>query len=275
MAYKNLIDLHVHTDNSYDGHHSAVFLCESAAELGLRAVAFTDHVEMDFYRDNKFDISARQAYFETVKARSAFTGKLIVCAGIELGQPTYNLPDSEQLVQLYSYDIILASIHNLRMKNDFWLLPRDKPMPTEEIHKQLRGYFKEMLQLVQWGKFDVMTHMTYPLRYMMTERGLGMVDLTPYKEIMDAILETAAQKNIALEINTASLRTSYGKIVPDESIVQRFKQLGGKRITVGSDAHYAHHLGKDVDSGMDMALRCGFTHVTLFQQREALEIAIE
>jgi len=274
MSYKNLIDLHVHTDNSYDGHHSAVFLCESAVELGLRAVAFTDHADMDFYRENKFDISARQAYFETVKARSAFTGKLIVCAGIELGQPTYNLPDSEELIQLYHYDIILASIHNLRMKNDFWLLPRDKIMPAQEIHKQLSGYFKEMLQLVQWGKFDVMTHMTYPLRYMLTERGMGMVDLTPYREIMDAILETAAQKNIALEINTASLRTSYGKVVPDESIVQRFKQLGGRRITVGSDAHYAHHLGKDVDSGMDMALRCGFTHVTLFQQREALKIEI-
>jgi len=275
MSYKNLLDLHVHTDNSFDGHHSAIFLCETAAEKGLRAVAFTDHVEMDFYRENNFDRTAKQSYCEMVKARSAFTGKLIVGAGLELGQPTYNLPESEQLVQQYSYDIIIGSIHNLRGKQDFYYLGKGIVLPDEEIDAMLREYFSELQALAQWGKFDVLAHLTYPLRYLHNAQGLGKINLAPHSEAIDAVLETAAKKNIALEINTSGLRNSYKQLVPDESIVRRFKQLGGQRITVGSDAHYAHHLGQDIEQGMDMALRCGFTHLTLFQQREAIAIAIE
>ena len=274
MPYKNILDLHVHTDNSFDGHHSAVFLCETAVENGMRAVAFTDHVEMDFFRENHFDRTARQSYFEAVKARSAFTGKLIVCAGLELGQPTYNLPESEDLVQLYSYDVIVASIHNLRRQKDFYFLRREGTLPDDTIDAMLREYFDEMLKLVQWGKFDVLAHLTYPLRYLHNAQGLGHIDLKPYAEVIDAILETAARNRLALEINTAGLRQDYGQLVPDEAMVRRFRQLGGQHVTFGSDAHYAHHLGQDIEHGMDMALRCGFTHVTLFQQREALTVEI-
>lgn len=114
MAWKNLLDLHTHTDNSFDGNHSTTLLCETAVEKGLRAVAFTDHVEMDVYRQQSFDRTAKQSFFEIIKARSAFRGKLIVCAGVELGEPTYNLPEAEALVRQYSYDVIVGSIHNLR-----------------------------------------------------------------------------------------------------------------------------------------------------------------
>jgi len=272
MPYKNLLDFHTHTDNSYDGHHSAIFLCETAVEKGLRAVAFTDHVEMDFYRDNHFDRTAKQSYFETVKARSAFTGKLIVGAGLELGQPMYNLPDSEQLIQLYSYDVIIGSIHNLHGREDFYHLRNKPALPDAKVHAMLQGYFTEVLTMAKWGKFDVLAHLTYPLRYLKSDA--GAIDMQPYSEIIDTILETVAQKNLALEINTAGLRQPYGKPTPDETIVRRFRELGGQRITIGSDAHYAHHLGANVEDGMDIALRAGFTHITLFQQREAIEVEI-
>jgi histidinol-phosphatase (PHP family) len=53
VAFKNIVDLHTHTDNSFDGNHSTMFLCETAFMKGLRAVAFTDHLEMDaFYKDH-------------------------------------------------------------------------------------------------------------------------------------------------------------------------------------------------------------------------------
>jgi len=274
MPYKNRMDFHVHTDNSFDGHHSAILLCETAVEKGLRAVAFTDHVEMDFFRENHFDRTARQSFFEVVKARGAFTGKLIVCAGLELGQPLYNLPESEHLVQLYSYDVIIASIHNLRGKEDFYYLRRAGVQPDDEIHAMLREYFDELLALAQWGKFDVLAHLTYPLRYIYNSQGLGKIDMQPYAAQIDAVLEAAAKNNLALEINTAGLRQDYGRLVPDEAILRRFKELGGQRVTIGSDAHYADHLGLNIDRGMDLARRCGFEHVTLFKQRDAIAVEI-
>jgi histidinol-phosphatase (PHP family) len=272
MGYKNLLDLHTHTDNSFDGRHSAIFLCESAVERGLRAVAFTDHVEMDHFRDQDFDRTAKQSFFETAKACSAFRGQLIVCAGVELGEPTYNLPEAETLVRKYSYDVILGSVHNLRGRKDFCFLPYAQ-YSGEEIAALVKEYFDELLLLARWGKFDVLAHLTYPLRYICGEHGRAL-DITGYREQIDTVLEAAVGSRLALEINTSGLRRKLGKPMPEEWIVRRFRELGGQRVTVGSDAHYAHDLGAGLEAGMDLALRCGFTHVTLYQGREPVSVEI-
>jgi histidinol-phosphatase (PHP family) len=266
------MDLHTHTDNSFDGHHSAMLLCETAVEQGLRAVAFTDHVEMDVFREQNFDRTARQSYFETVKARSAFRGKLIVCAGVELGEPTFNQPEAEALIQTYSYDIIIGSIHNLRGQKDFWFLPYET-YGDEKISALLREYFDELLLLAQWGKFDVLAHLTYPLRYIVGEHGRA-VDLTDYAAQIDAVLLAAARNGLALEINTSGLRQKLGRTLPDEYFVRRFRDLGGRHVTVGSDAHYAEHLGAGLEEGMALAKRCGFGEITLYQGREPMGIPI-
>jgi histidinol-phosphatase (PHP family) len=227
---------------------------------------------MDFFRAQNFDRTAQQSFFEVVKARSAFRGQLIVCAGVELGQPTYNLPEAEHLVQQYSYDVVVGSIHNLRGKKDFWFLPRED-YENGGADRLLREYFGEMLLLAQWGKFDVLAHLTYPLRYIVGEHGVP-VDLGNYAGQIDAILEAAAKNKLALEINASGLRQKLGDTMPGEGIVRRFKALGGERITVGSDAHYAEHLGAGLERAMDMALRCGFQFITLYQKREPIEIEI-
>ncbi|MDR1927315.1 MAG: histidinol-phosphatase HisJ family protein [Oscillospiraceae bacterium] len=273
MPFKNVLDLHTHTDNSFDGSHSATLLCEKAVEKGLRAVAFTDHVEMDFFREQHFDRTAQQSFFEIVRARSAFRGRLIVCAGVELGEPTYAPAEAEALLQHYSYDVVIGSIHNLRNKKDFWFLPYEKYDDTM-IAALLREYFDELLALAQWGKFDILAHVTYPLRYICGEHGFA-VDLRGYAAQIDAILEAAVKNQLALEINTSGLRQKLGKTMPEESIVRRFKALGGERITVGSDAHYAEHLGAGIEEGLALALRCGFNRTVLYQNREAVFVPIE
>ena len=272
MAFRNLLDQHVHTDNSFDGNHSVVFLCEIAVQRGLRAVSFADHVEMDFFREKDFDRTALQSFFEVIKARSAFQGQLIVCAGVELGQPTYNLPESEDLVQRYSYDIVIGSIHNLRGKEDFWYMNFSETS-GDEIAGMLKEYFDELLALAQWGKFDALGHLTYPLRYICGEYG-RQVRLEDYAGQIDQILETLIKKQIALEINTSGLRQKLAATLPDEPVLRRYKALGGERITFGSDAHYAEDLGAGLADGMALALRCGFTHMQLYQKREAMPIAI-
>ena len=66
---QRIIDTHVHTDNSPDGHHSAMYMCECAEMAGLRAIAFTDHVESDAYRRDHYDRVALQSFIDVTKAR--------------------------------------------------------------------------------------------------------------------------------------------------------------------------------------------------------------
>ena len=272
MSFKNIIDLHTHTDNSFDGHHSTMFLCETACMKGIRALAFTDHLEMDaFYRDN-FDRTAIQAYFEVAKAKSAFSGKLIICNGAELGQAVYDLPVTEKLLNTMNYDIVIGSIHNLPNVQDFYYM--DFSDESIDYYALLDDYFNWELKLAQWGGFDTLAHLTYPLRYIVGNYGKP-VDMTRYSEIIDEILVTLIRSGKSLEINTAGLRQPIGVTSPDESIVRRYKQLGGEMITVGSDAHFAEHLGAGIEQGYELALRCGFNKIALYQNRTPTLVPIE
>lgn len=272
MSFKNIVDLHTHTDNSFDGHHSTMFLCETACMKGIRALAFTDHLEMDaFYRDN-FDRTAIQAYFEVAKAKSAFSGKLIICNGAELGQAVYDLPVTEKLLRTMNYDIVIGSIHNLPNVQDFYYM--DFSDESIDYYALLDDYFNWELKLAQWGGFDTLAHLTYPLRYIVGNYGKP-VDMTRYSEIIDEILVTLIRSGKSLEINTAGLRQPIGVTSPDESIVRRYKQLGGEMITVGSDAHFAEHLGAGIEQGYELALRCGFDKIALYQNRTPTLVPIE
>jgi histidinol-phosphatase (PHP family) len=122
--------------------------------------------------------------------------------------------------------------------------------------------------------FDSLGHLTYPVRYICGKYGKKL-DMTVFSEVIDEILVTLIKNNKALEINTSGCRQKLNATMPDESIVKRYKELGGKLITVGSDAHYAEHLGADIDKAYEIALRCGFTEVAVYQDRTPTLIPIE
>jgi histidinol-phosphatase (PHP family) len=273
MGYKKILDLHTHTDNSFDGHHSTMFLCECAELAGLRGIAFTDHVEIDYFTRDGHDKRSVHSYFEIVKARSAFTGKLLVFAGVELGQPMYDIETAEKLIGSLKYDIVIGSVHNLRNMQDFWFLDYEQ-YDANGIDALLREYFYEEQLLADWGKFDTLGHLTYPLRYICGEHNIP-VNIGDYSAEIDGILKSVIKNGRALEINTSGLRQKLGKTMPDENIVARYRELGGELLTIGSDAHYSKDLGAGIEDGMDIAKRCGFSKLTFYQGREPIQIPIE
>lgn len=270
MKYKKIIDMHTHTDNSPDGMHSPVYMCERAEQAGLRGIAFTDHCEVDSFYEESYDRATVQAYFEVAKARSVFSGKLIVLEGIELGQPAYNPALAEKLLSSYNYDVVLGSVHNLRDEQDFYYMEHNR----EKSPVYFERYLDALLEMIEWGGMDVLSHLTYPLRYMMDEKGV-MVDIKKYGDKIEQILKKLVEAGIALEINTSGLRQNIGETLPPLEIVKRYKELGGEYITIGSDSHKADDLGTDIHGGMEIAEQAGFKYVTLFQDRMPIPIPIE
>lgn len=270
--YKNIVDLHVHTDNSFDGNHSATFFCEKAEVMELRAIAFTDHCEVDQFRvDEQYEKRIFQAFFEVSKVRSAFRGKMIVLNGIELGQPAFDIECSEDIIKRYEYDQIIGSVHNLRGGEDFYYM---KNLSLDEAENLLKQYFDEIIIMLEWGNFDVLAHLTYPLRYFYSQSNLE-IDLQKFDSQIEKILKLTIENDIALEINTAALRQPLNRLSPELDIIKRYKDMGGKYITVGSDAHYAEHLAADIEVAFDAALEAGFECITFFQKRTPMLMKIE
>lgn len=261
--YQRTVDLHVHTDNSPDGNHSAMFICEKAEMAGLRAVAFCDHCEIDSFYEEQYDKRIRAAYFEASKAQSAYRGKVLVLKGIELGQPHYNPALAEQVLALRKYDQVIGSVHNLRGIQDFYFM---ESFTKESAADYFTQYLDEIIHLLEWGNFDILAHLTYPLRYFYAKSGIE-IDMQAYRAQTDEILKLTAEKDKALEINSAGLRQPIGKLSPEFEIVKRFKALGGKYVTYGSDAHYADDLAAGITEVYDVMKAAGFSEMTLFQHR--------
>ena len=270
MSGTRLIDMHVHSDNSPDGIHSPMYVCEHAVKNGLRAIAMTDHCEIDKFFDQKYNSVIFHSYFECVKARNAFEGQLLMLIGLEIGQPLYNIELSKKVIKKYPYDFILSSVHTPRgFTQDIKEIEYDKL----DVYKFMEDYFLELADIAKWDGCDALAHITCPMRRIQGKYNIDF-DYSRIAEATDYLLETMINNNKALEINTSGLRQPVSRTMPDENLIRRYRELGGELITIGSDSHNAYDVGAGIEQGMDLAKKCGFDKVTFYVNREAMQIDI-
>ena len=276
MAYRNLVELHIHSDNSKDAHHSVTLICEKAVNKGLRAIAITDHCECLDYEQHGYAINCRQSAFETKKAKLVFEGQIVVTSGVELGCPARNPAAAEDVLK-NKFDFVLASVHRIKgKKKGFRTLDYSREGNKPELI--FPRYLDDVIETVEWNGFDALSHLTYPLRYY-PEKLLCEFDIMQFKDKIEYILKTLAKNGKGLEINTAGGEYVAKNITsgfhPCFEIVKMFKDLGGEYITVGSDAHDAYTVGNNTALAMNMAKEAGFEYITIYQKRTPILLEIK
>ena len=270
MHNVRVIDMHTHSDNSPDGTHSPMYMCEHAVKNGLRALAITDHCEIDKFFEQKYSSTVFHSYFESVKARSAFEGQLLVLIGLEIGQASNNFQLCEKLIEKYPFDFILGSVHTPRgFREDIKEIEYDKL----DVYEFMNNYFDELTDLAKWPGCDSLAHITCPMRRI---QGVYKIDFDYDKvsDSLDRLLLTIIENNKSLEVNTSGLRQDIGLMIPEERIIRRYKELGGQYITIGSDSHSAYDVGAGVEEAMSAIKECGFDKVTFYVSRQAMQIEI-
>ncbi len=263
MRYRFISDSHTHSECSFDGNDNVIMMCEQATAIGLYALTVTDHCECNEYFEKNVRDDITRSIFQTSKARAMYHDRLHVYTGIELGQPTQDIEAANDALSLWEYDFVLGSLHNLKNEQDFYFLEYS----AENAYSLLDRYCDELLELARQNLFDSLAHLDYPLRYITANTGLN-IDLRHFYEKTDEILKTLAKNDKALEINTSGLRQVIGRTLPDMNIIKRFRELGGKYITLGSDAHRWGDISSGIEEGLDMLHECGYTHFTVFEKRE-------
>lgn len=268
MKFKNLYDMHTHSAHSFDGNHSCRLLCESALHKNAMGIAITDHCDIDG-KDMNIDVLCSNQLSDLDNCIDEFC-ELDIIKGIEIGQGIYRKKETEYLLQKYPYDFVLGSLHNLENMEDFYFLD----FKQYDVYALLDRYFEGLLELAQWGAFDSLAHLTYPLRYIIARDKIN-VDMSRFDEIIDLIFEALIKNNKALEINTSGLFMDMKDTLPNIKYVKRFKVLGGKYVTVGSDSHYADRICQGIESGYDIAEKSGFEHITIFKNHEPVLVEIK
>ena len=117
------------------------------------------------------------------------------------------------------------------------------------------------------GEFDSLGHLDLVRRYRPKE--LGPFDTMAHAEVIRAILGTLVQRDKAFEINTSPLRRGLDATCPDLTVLRWYKELGGEKLTIGSDAHRPDQVGTGFEVALDMLRAAGFSRIVTVRAEAA------
>lgn len=280
-----LIDCHTHTQFSVDSDADINAMAERASLLNLAAYAVTDHCECNCWYDADYyngsvlsdDFGYGKNFEASVNAVAELKKKLgnslnLIC-GTEMGQAMHDIEIAEKIVSDSRLDFVIGSVHQIRNEKDFAFIDYSD-YSMSDIYSLLERYFTEIHELCRWGKFDILGHLTYTLRYIKGNFGID-ADISRFDDLIAESFRELIAKDKGIEINTSGLRQSYGDSFPSLKYVKLFRELGGKLLSVGSDAHTVEDLGKGIADGIRIASEAGFTKLCYFKNRKPVFIPIE
>ncbi len=264
-----LMDLHTHTHHSPDGKNTVSERIAAAQAMGLQIMAITDHCEVNhyypaaYYNESPCDeiFHDGKATFEHSVAETAALQKdcenLLLLCGTELGQIPQCPEIAEMLYQNPLIDIAIGSVHELPKLPDFYFIDYN----AYDTPALIQRYFDEVLALARTDCYDVLAHLTYALRYLPDRQSY---DISPHLPTVDEIFRTLIQKDKALEFNGSGLKSEPAYTDPDIFLLTRYFDLGGRRLTLSTDAHYTKYLGYRMDDMEQIVREIGFTKLTYF-----------
>ncbi len=266
-------DFHMHTKLSTDGISEMHEMIEAAVSKGLENICFTEH--MDY--DNPFDSEEgnyevdTDAYYKKYKELTENEKRINVCFGVELGLQPHLVEHYNKYLSEYPFDFVIGSSHAVYGKDPYYQSYYEL-FDSEE--KAYRTYFEGELECAKvFDNYDVYGHLDYALRYGPTgDKGFTY---EKYSDVLDEILKSIIEKGRGIEINSSGYRKGMRGANPADSILKRYRELGGEIITVGSDAHSVPEVAADFDRAENALLECGFRYYTIFRNRKAIQIPLE
>lgn len=280
-----LIDCHTHTQFSVDSEADINAMAAKAAQLGLAAYAITDHCECNCWYDADYyggsvlsdDFGYGKDFENSVNAitelKNKFGNSLNLICGTEMGQAMHDVEIAERIVSDSRLDFVIGSVHQIKNEKDFAFI-NYSDYSMSDIYNLLERYFKEIYELSRWGKFDILGHLTYTLRYIKGSFGID-ADISRFDDLIAESFRELIAKDKGIEINTSGLRQSYGETFPSLKYIRLFRELGGELLSIGSDAHTVEDLGKGIADGVRLAAEAGFTKLCYFKNRKPVFIPIE
>jgi histidinol-phosphatase (PHP family) len=234
-------DSHVHTNWSPDADPEATFeaMIAAAKAAGLTRLVFTDHVDIDavhplFHTPIDYD-----AYIQAFR-KIQRTAPIEIVLGVEVGYQSHVKEEIQAFLDRYDFDFVILSIHYLEQK-DLYTQEYFAGKTKEEAYSIYFDTLYEAITTIEG--FDVVGHLDYIPRY----APFDDYDLASHQHQIDRILRALIQQGNGIEINTSGYLTE-GRMYPRVEVVQRFLELGGTTITIGSDAHRPSEIGRYFDT---------------------------
>lgn len=265
------IDSHLHTELSWDSQVPLELYCAQAVERGIPEIAITDH--LDFMPGapayDYADYPTRERMIRGAADRWA--GKLTIRFGVELTYETRYEDAIREHLRTHSYDYSIGSVHP----------QSDGPYARDRIEAFMAGktigqatafYFDEVMGAIRSGLFDTVGHLDQIKRWLL--RWFTPADYAAAPELYEPLLVALVESGMALEVNSSGLRHPTGETYPAAWVVGRFRQLGGQRVTAGSDAHMPDSFAFGLEEAYEIVAAAGFSRLSLERALERGDLVL-
>ena len=246
-------DLHVHTEWSWDAPTGSMERsCEQAIEVGLPAIAFTEHADWAIVHEGQHSVDL-DGYFEAIeRCRAKFKG-LNILTGVEMGEPHWFPKETAEVLAAGPLDQVLGSVHCIRIGGELVDASQFPERAALDFPGAVKEYFRETLAMVESGQpFETLAHIDYPKRYWLD--GANPYREADYEGEIRAVLIAAAATGRVLEVNTTRGRT----LCPDITVVRWWREVGGQAVQYGSDAHQPDKVAAGFKVATQMVEAAGF-----------------
>jgi histidinol-phosphatase (PHP family) len=256
------IDYHMHTRFSADSEASPKEHIQQAIRLGLDEICFTDHRDF-YYPDCPFELDVDTYFQELKKLQKEFENQITIKIGLEIGLDLDYIQDINEFVNAYEYDYVVGSIHVIHQTEFYDPALFFNGKTKEQAHRE---FFENTLECVKaFDCFDCLGHLDYICRYGPYPDKSVQHEL--YQDIIDDIFKVLIKKGKGIEVNTSGYKDRQVCGFPTFEQVQRYYDLGGRIITVGTDSHTSERVGEHVAEVLSKYQEIGFKDVSTFTKR--------
>lgn len=256
-------DVHTHSTFSPDGKSPIEEMIKRAVDLGLSYYGTSEHYDLvDVYDEKRGYTTDMARYFSVGRElQEKYKDKIHLLCGAEFGYIDH--PDAKdfygEVIEKYQPDYVINSIHCRGLDGDYSFL-----MSYRNADGSLReksDVYLEYLDCVYKSlsadyPYQMIGHLTYCQRYAPYEnKEFLYVD---FQGAIDKVLKEIIRLHKTLEINTKKIG-----FLPRTDVLKRYYELGGRKVSFGSDAHETTRILEKWDLVVDELKKIGFDRFTL------------
>ncbi len=260
-----MMDYHVHTPLCGHAMGTPQEYIQKAIEYGLREIGFSDHAPLPEHLRQNITMEPEEAEeYITMLQKLCHTDKVAVKIGFEVDYPLHTTFDTRYFNDS-RIDYIIGSCHFIGN----W--PFDHPAFVEEynrrdINQVYHDYYTIIYDMVAAGLFDIIGHFDLVKKF-------GHRATKDMSKDVEYILQAAAGKSTAIEINTSGWRKPVKELYPSYDILQKMYEYNVP-VTLGSDAHAPEEVAYNFDEAIGIIKKAGYRKIVGYKKRKQYTIVL-